>query len=150
MAAMEWAQTQNVRRLDGVLEAQRKARELRRREAARQAQLDKEAEAQRALDEARDKDARQVEAMLVICEQAVRSFGIVAGVPTSAIRLFFETMYAGKRFDNELFCRVLKRGLEDKRLRHGKSFGKLDINTYLIYSQEAEAAEVSERVTNGC
>lgn len=132
---MEFAAIQSQRRLQGVL--QKKREEARRRKEAAEKKSRAEAEAKAEADrlEAAVKKKRQVESMLVMIEQGIRTFGYVEGVTTTQIRSFFAATYVGMKINDELFRAALQKGVHDRRLRHGTRRGKLDVNSYLLFEE---------------
>ena len=130
---MDFALIQSRRRLQSVLEKKREEARRRKAEAARQAAEDAAEEAERQRVAAVEKKKRQVENLLVMIEQGIRTFGYTVGVSTTQIRNWFAKTYAGTKLNDELFRKALRKGIEERRLKHGTTRRKeLDVNSYLI------------------
>ena len=138
---MEFAAIQSQRRLQGVLQKKRDEARRRKEAAEKRSRVEAEAKAEAERLEAAAQKKRQVESMLVMIEQGIRTFGYVAGVTTAQIRAFFAATYAGVKINDELFRAALQKGVHDRRLRHGTRRGKLDVNSYLLFEEVIAEAE---------
>ena len=129
---MHYAAVQTKRRLAAILQKKKEEAQQRKREEERKRQEAEEAKELKRIQDAKDKRDRNREALLVMCEQAIRSFGRVDGVTTTQMRKFFGINYTGKKIRNDLLSEALKQGLDTGRLKHGKKRNQVDINAYLL------------------
>jgi len=143
---MDFHAIQTRRRLEGTLQRKKEEAARRKREAARKAEERAQAEAEKKRRDAVQQKKNRIEKLLQLCEQGIRSFGIVPGVPTSKLRKWFEANFSGMKLDNELFRQALKKGIDEKRLKIGKRNGKPDINCYLINGQVSTMSALPQTI----